>query len=186
MIESFETLEKQAKNEKSKRVAVANAEEADVLNAIVNAANQNIVKPVLVGKKDGIEKLAKEENLDISDYRIIDVKRSEKKISQKAVELVKNDEADLLMKGKVSTSYLMKAVLDKEKGLRGPGVLSHITLMEIEKYHKFLIVTDAAVTISPDLKQKIGLINNAVYAANKLGIETPKVGVVGAVEKVNP
>ncbi|TYB31945.1 MAG: bifunctional enoyl-CoA hydratase/phosphate acetyltransferase [Candidatus Mcinerneyibacterium aminivorans] len=186
MIESFKTLEKQAKNEKSKRVAVANAEEADVLTAIVNAANQNIVKPVLVGNEEGIKKLAEEEGLDISSYRIVDVERDEKEISKKAVELVKKNEADLLMKGKVSTSYLMKAVLDKEKGLRGGGVLSHLTLMEIKKYHKFLIITDAAVTISPDLKQKIGLINNAVYAAKKLGIEKPKVGVVGVVEKVNP
>lgn len=186
MIKNFKELEKQAKKEKSKKVAVANAEEADVLNAIINAANNKIVEPILVGNEKGIKKLAKKENLDISDYRICNVEGGDKAISKKSVKFVKDNEADALMKGKVSTSTLLKAVLDKENGLRGKGILSHVTLMELHKYHKMLVITDAAANIAPDLKTKVSMINNAVYTSNKLGVEKPKVAVVGAVEKVNP
>jgi len=186
MIKSFDKLEEIAKKEKSKKIAVANAEERDVLCAVVNAANQNIARPILVGNEEGIKKIAKEEGLDLSKCIFENLKGSEKEISKRTVELIKTGKADVLMKGKVSTSKIMKAVLNKEKGLRGPGILSHITIMELEKYHKLLVITDAAINIYPDLKTKIAMIKNSVSVSKKLGVDIPKVGVVGAVEKVNP
>ena len=104
----------------------------------------------------------------------------------RAVEQVREGEADLLMKGKVATASLMKAVLDKDRGLRGTGILSHVTIAGLPTYPKFLLMTDAALNIAPDLNAKVAIINNAVAAARRLGIEEAKVGVICAVEKVNP
>ncbi len=185
MIRSFDELEKTAKSQPSKRVALAMAQEADALTAIVDAAGENIVEPVLVGNRKEIEKIAETASIDITPFTILEAD-GEAESARLSVELVKTGKADLLMKGKVSTSTIMKAALDKESGLRGKGILSHITLIESPLYHKFLIMTDAALNIAPGLEEKIGMINNAVSFAQKLGIVTPKVAVVGAVEKVNP
>ncbi|MBN2048917.1 MAG: bifunctional enoyl-CoA hydratase/phosphate acetyltransferase [Spirochaetales bacterium] len=185
MIRSFDELEKLAKEQPSKRVALAMAQEADALIAIVNAAKNNIVEPVLVGNKKEILKIAEEESLDIGSFPLVEAE-GEAESARKAVELVRSGKADLLMKGKVATATIMKAALDKELGLRGEGILSHITIIESPLYHKLLIMTDAALNIAPGLEEKIGMVNNAVTLAKKLGVELPKVAVVGAVEKVNP
>lgn len=185
MIRSFDELEKLAKGQPSKRVALAMAQEADALAAIVGAAKADIVEPVLVGNRKEIEEIAAAESLDISSYTLVEAE-GEAGAAKTAVELVRSGKADLLMKGKVATATIMKAALDKETGIRGEGVLSHITIIESPLYHKLLIMTDAALNIAPGLDEKIGMINNAVALAKKLGAEVPKVAVVGAVEKVNP
>lgn len=184
MITSFKDLEKLADAGKSKRVALAMAEEADALCAIINAAKKNIAVPVLVGNEKEIRAIAERENLDIASWEIIDA-QGEKESAYLAVELIKKGKADCLMKGKVATSTIMKAALDKEKGLRGSGILSHITLIEAPHYHKLLLLTDAALNIAPDLDTKAGILQNAVEVAKKLGIGTAKAAVIGAVEKVN-
>ena len=99
--------------------------------------------------------------------------------------MVHDREADILMKGNVPTAMLLKAVLDKEHGLRKSDVLSHFALFEVPTYHKLLGLTDAAMVIAPDLKTKIAIINNAVGFMNKLGLAKPKVAILGAVEIVN-
>lgn len=185
MIRSFDELEKMAKEHPSKRVALAMAQEADALTAIVGAAKADIVEPVLVGNRKQIEDIAAAESLDIGGFTIVEAE-GEAESARLAVQLVRDGKADLLMKGKVATATIMKAALDKETGLRGDGILSHITLIESALYHKMLIMTDAALNIAPGLDEKIGMVNNAVAFANKLGVDTPKVAVVGAVEKVNP
>lgn len=185
MIKSFEEMEIKAKGQPSKRVAIAMAQEADALTAVLQARNENIVQPVLVGKQQEIEAVAEAENLDISSCQIVGAE-NEAEAAAKAVELVREGAADLLMKGKVATATLMKAVLDKEKGLRGAGILSHVTIAALSTYPKLLIMTDAALNIAPDLSAKIAIINNAVEVARRLGVATAKVGVICAVEKVNP
>lgn len=185
MIKNFAEMEKRAKEMPSKRVAVAMAEEDDALTAIVKASEEDIVIPVLVGDENKIKEIAKQEKLDISKFKIVHTV-GEKECAAKAVELVRNGEADLLMKGKVATSSIMKAVLNKDVGLRGDGVMCHVSVIEAPSYHKLIYMTDAAMTITPTLDEKIGLVNNTVAVAQKFGVKKPKVGVIGAVEKVNP
>lgn len=184
MIKSFAELEKIAAGSPGKRVALAMAEEADALCAVVEAAKRNIVVPVLVGNEKDIKEIAIKEGLDISPYTIINA-LGEKEAAYTSVNLIKEGKADCLMKGKVATSTIMKAALDKEKGLRGSGILSHITIIEAPTYHKLLILTDAALNIAPDIDTKAGILQNAVDVSKKIGVEKPKAAVIGAVEKVN-
>lgn len=185
MITSFEALERRAKEAPSKRVALAMAEEADALTAILAAKEAGIAEPILVGDPSSIAAVAEAAGLDISGIRIVEA-AGEKACAETAVAMVKNGEADCLMKGRTATSTIMKAALSKVNGIRGNGVLSHVALTKPPTYHKMLIITDAALNIAPDLQGKIAILNNALTVTEKLGVETPKVGVIGAVEKVNP
>lgn len=184
MIKTFDELEQLAIHRPSKKIALAMAEEADALTAVVSAAEKQIVEPILVGNEKNIHMVAERENLSISNFRIVPAE-GEAAAAAKAVELVRIGEANLLMKGKVPTATIMKAVLNKETGIRGSGILSHVMILENPNYHKLLIMTDPALNIAPDLKTKAGIINNAVFASRKLGVEIPKIGIIGAVEKVN-
>ncbi|RKX74801.1 MAG: phosphate butyryltransferase [Spirochaetes bacterium] len=185
MVKSFEDLEKMAKSKPSRKVALAMAQEADALKAAVNAALSGIVEPVLVGAEKEIKEIAEQESLDISRFAIIETE-GETECAERAVELVKKGEADLIMKGRVPTAVIMRAILDKQSGLRGRGILSHVTILDLPKYHKFLIMSDPGLNIAPDLEDKIAIIDNAVEVARKLGIDKPKVAIIAAIEKVNP
>jgi phosphate butyryltransferase len=159
------------------------AEEADALMAMSETAKANLVTPVLVGNRESIIKTAAEASVNIEGFEIIDAE-GEKECALKAVELVKSGKADCLMKGKTATSIIMKAVLDKENGLRSSGMLSHVSILNPPTYHKLLLITDSALNIAPELKEKVLIIENALSVCRKLGIDKPKVAVVGAVEKV--
>jgi phosphate butyryltransferase len=167
-----------------KRLALAAAQDQESLGAVLKAGSDGIVEPILVGDSEEIKRVAGEHNYDISGLRIIhetDLERS----TELAVKIVSSGEADVLMKGKVGTSTLLKNVLNKEWGLRTGRLLSHIALFEVETYHKLIAVTDVAMNIAPNLTEKIAIVNNAVNCLNMLGIERPKVAVLGAVEMVN-
>jgi len=169
---------------KKKTLSVACADDTTVLKACVNAAEQDICKPVFIGDKDRMEIIAKEEDIDISKFDIIDEK-DKKSASEKAVKLVSSGNADYLMKGYVDTAILLKAVLNKEWGLRTGRLLSHIAIFELDKYHKPFLITDGGMNIKPDIKQKIDIVKNAIDVYHRLGIEKPKVAILAAVEKVN-
>lgn len=185
MIRKLSELVTIAKDKSTQRLAVAAAGDEAVLSAVKNASTSNIVKPILVGDKKQIEAIAKSIDFDLSKIDIYDV-ADPAKAAQKAVSLVNQGEADVLMKGHVSTGPLLKAVLDKENGLRKGGTLSHVAFIESPYYHKLLGVTDAAMNIAPELSEKADIIRNAVDGFHRLGIEKPKVAVIGAVEVVNP
>ena len=185
MIRNFDELETKIKEAASKKVVLAMAEESDALKAVCEASATGIIEPLLVGNTEAIKAAAAEARVDISEYKIIEAE-GEKACAAKAVELIRSNEGDCLMKGKTATATIMRAVLDPEKGLRGSGVLSHIAICNPPTYHKLLITTDSALNIAPDLKEKISIIENAVAVSHKLGVDIPKVAVVGAVEKVNP
>lgn len=174
-----------AKSHDTKRIAVAAAADLHVLEAVKGACELEIVKPILVGSKEEIEKIAKSIDFDLTGIEIIDVKNAIQ-ASKIAVSLIRENKADVLMKGMVATGPLLKTVLDKEKGLRKGSTLSHVAFFESPYYHKLLCVTDAAMNVAPELNEKIAIVNNAVEAYHKLGVECPKVAVVGAVEVVNP
>src|SRR6056297_734018 len=185
MIKNFEEVFQTIKSKGPKKIAVACAQDVDVLKAVDNAKKQGIAEAVLIGNQEMIEANASENGIHLSEYEIIDIDDM-KAASMKAVELVSSGKADMVMKGLVDTSIFLKAVLDKEKGLRTGNVLSHVALFELPKYHKFLVITDAAMNIVPDLKAKKMIIENSLMVTKALGIARPKVAVLCAKEKVNP
>jgi phosphate butyryltransferase len=185
MIRSFEELGRTARSAAKKRIVLAMAEETDSLKAALQAAAQGVGEPVLVGHTDRIKELASMERLDLTAFRIVHAD-GEKECSQRAVALIRGGEAEVLMKGRTATSSLMKAVLDSENGLKGAGLLSHLTLIESKAYPKLLMMSDPGLNIAPDLAAKASIIENAVRAARRLGVARPKVAIIAAVEKVNP
>ncbi len=170
---------------KNARVAVANAADEHVLEAINGAAKIGIANGVLIGDKNKIIKIAKKIDMNLTNHEIIH-ETSIEECAAKAVEVVKSKNANCIMKGLLDTSIIMKAVLNKEKGLRTGKCLSHIAVFEIPTYHKLLFVTDAAINISPDFKTKVEIIENAIQMLLSLGIKRPKVALLCAKEKVDP
>ncbi len=185
MIKSFSDVLNLAKERGPKTISVAVAQDLDVLKAVKSANDLGIANAILVGEKDEITKLASEIDMDINKFDIEDYKDLTE-ASRKAVELVSTGKAHIVMKGLVDTSIILKAVLDKEIGLRTDKVLSHVAMFDTEEYDKLLFVTDAAMNIAPDLNQKRQIIENAAFVAHSVDIDTPKVAVVCAKEKVNP
>ena len=161
------------------KISVAVAEDKEVLGAVKACKDLNIVDPILVGDESKIKSIADEIGFDLSNIKVIDEKDGIK-ASRIATKLVNKGEADILMKGLIDTSIIMKQVLDKEIGLRTGKIISHVAVFDVETYHKVFFVTDAAMNISPDLEQKKEIIENAVELAHSLGIEKPKVAVIGA------
>jgi phosphate butyryltransferase len=167
-----------------KKLAVAVAHDEHCLEAICAVDRMGLVEAILVGNEKKIHEIAGKLNLDVSAMKIIneEVDANSVKI---AVKMVRNKEADILMKGNVPTAVFLRGVLDKENGLRKGDVLSHFALFEIPTYHKLLGLTDAAMIPAPDFKTKVALTTNAVEFMNKLGYTKPKVAVLAAVEMVN-
>ena len=185
MINKLDGLIEIAKSQGKKRIVVAVAADLHVLEALKDASELGIVQAILVGDKLEIHKIASTINFDLSEITIFDEKDSVK-ASEKAVSIIKKGDADILMKGLVATGTLLRAVLNKENGLRKGGLLSHVAFFESPYYHKLLCLTDAAMNVAPDLNEKVSIVENAVEAYHKLGIKKPKVAIVGAVETVNP
>jgi len=170
---------------KPKKLVLAASEDAHSLNAVINAANQKIIRPVFVGDKEKTFGMAEILNLDLSKYEFIESSDPMASIIA-SVKMVHDGKADVLMKGKVGTSDMLRAVLNKDYGLRTGKLLSHFAYFEVETYHKLIAVTDVAMNIAPTLEEKIQILNNSVRVLNNLGIARPKVAVLGAVEKVSP
>ncbi len=185
MIRKLEELISLAKERQKKTIAIAAAQDKVVLEAVVQAVKDNIVDAILVGDKTKILSLGEELNLDLSNMRIED-ECDINKAAAKAVDLVSRGEAQFLMKGILGTADLLKAVLNKEAGLKTNNLLSHVMIYEVPTYHKLLFLTDGGMVPYPELKDKIGIINNAVKVAHSLQIEKPMVAPICAVEVVNP
>jgi phosphate butyryltransferase len=171
---------------KKRRVAVAAANELSVLEATSAAYRKGWAEFDLCGPRDQIEQLAATNHIDLSGMEIHS-QPDDIRSAQQACLLIREGKADLLMKGYIHTDDFLRAVLDKERGLRRPGVImSHVFLIEDPTRQKFLMVTDAAMNIAPDLEKKALIILNAVHMALALGVERPKVACLTAVELVNP
>ena len=167
-----------------KKLVLAAAQDQHSLGAVVRAWKNNIIEPILIGDKEGIQNICALNNYDITGVRIIHEPDTEMSVEM-AVRMVSSKQADILMKGKIGTSTLLKCVLNKEWGLRTGNLLSHFALFEVETYHKVIAVTDVAMNIAPNLQEKIAIVNNSVSCLNRLGYIMPKVAVLGAVEMVN-
>lgn len=185
MIKNFDELIKVAKERGPKKLSVACAQDDDVMMAVENARKAGIVEAILVGDLEAITEVAKQQNIDLKNYEIVDIKDMTE-ASYKAVELVSSGKAHLVMKGLVDTSIVLKAVLDKEIGLRTGNGLSHVAVFDVPNFPRLLYVTDAAMNIAPDAATKKQIIENSVVVANALDLENPNVGIICAKEKVNP
>ncbi|RDY25713.1 bifunctional enoyl-CoA hydratase/phosphate acetyltransferase [Romboutsia weinsteinii] len=184
MINNFQNLIEVAQNQNKMKLAVAAAQEHEVLTSVCNAYNLGIVDPILTGNRVQINKIADEYKLDISNFRIIDTDTLEK-AAYEAVKLVSIGEADFVMKGILDTSTLLKAVLNKECGLRSGNLLSHVMVYKVENYNKFLVLTDGGMNIEPTLYEKVDILKNSIEVVRKLGYKTIKVACLAAKEKVS-
>jgi len=184
VLRKLEDLKGIVANEPIKKLVLAAAQDEHSLSAVLRAWKDGIIEPVLIGDKEAIQKISVSHGYDISNIRIIHEPNTEMAVEM-AVKMVSSKQADVLMKGKVGTSTLLKCVLNKEWGLRTGQLLSHFALFEVETYHKLIAVTDVAMNIAPNLQDKIAIVNNAIACLHNLGIAIPKVAVLGAVEMVN-
>lgn len=186
VIRNFDELIRKVWNfDKKRKVAVVVAEDQHTLEAVFKAKEDNILDPILIGNKDRIKKILDTKNYSLEDESIIDVE-DEVAAAYKGVELVKMNRADFIMKGKIQTADLLKAVVHKEKGIRTGNLMSHFAILEVPTYHKLLVITDGGMVMYPDKEEKKQIIENAVGILTALGYEKPKVGILSAVEKVNP
>ncbi len=185
MLKKLSELHDMARRHTRKKLVLAAAHDGNALGAVINASQKEIIDVILVGDRKKIEEISQENGFDIGSFQVID-EPDNALAAAKAVKMVKDGEADILMKGNLGTAVLLKAVLNKEYGLRTGELISHLALFEVPAYHKIIGLTDAAMNIAPDLNGKVSLIKNAVGYLNKLGVSSPKVAVLSAVEIVNP
>jgi phosphotransacetylase len=179
----YEQMLTKCKNLKPVPTAVAHPCEESALSGAIEAANLGLIVPILVGPRDKIEATAKSAGVDISKYQIVDTPHSHASAA-KAVELLREAQAELLMKGSLHTDELMAAVVSREGGLRTARRISHVFVMDVPTYHKVLFVTDGAINISPTLEDKADICQNAIDLIMALGLKKPKVAILAAVETV--
>lgn len=184
IIQNFNNLLDTVKKQARKRVVTVNGVDVSTLEALDKAVEMGLVSAILTGDKGKIEKTCNELHINIGNYEIIHA-ANEREATEKAVELIHDGSADMIMKGMVSTDKFMKALLKKEFSLvPSRGVLSHVSVMENPNYHKLLIFSDAGVIPYPDLKQKILMTGYLIQTAHALGIEVPKIAVIAPTEQI--
>jgi phosphate butyryltransferase len=176
-------LKELALKNKPKRLVLAAAGDEHSIDAVMDAYKMGVIEPVLVGRKEEIYRLASDCN-KLDQLEIYDIS-NDKEIVKKAVQLLVAGEADIMMKGNVTTATLLKGVLNKEYGMQHKSFMSHFAIFELKNYHKLLAITDVALNILPTLDHKVHIVENAVNFIRKIGIEQPKVAALSAIEMVN-
>jgi phosphate butyryltransferase len=184
MLKKLEDLKTIIENTPVRKLVLAAAQDQQSLSAVLRAAADGIIEPILIGDKEMIQNIATTNSFNLEGIRIVHEADMNKSVEM-AVKMVSSKQADVLMKGKVGTSTLLKCVLNREWGLRTGHLLSHIALFEVETYHKLIAIADVAMNIAPNLQDKISIVNNSITCLHNLGVPVPKVAVLGAVEMVN-
>lgn len=184
-LKSFEDIVNDVKGKPPKRVAVAAAQDEAVLEAVRAACEQQLAEFTLVGDIDKIKTIAAKLDVNLNEVTLVH-EPDERMAAYRAVTLVSGGQADVLMKGLINTADLLRAVLDKDVGLRTGRVLSHTAVFELPDFGRLLMVTDGGMNIAPTLQQKADIIQNSVLLAQVLGINPAKVAVLAAVEVINP
>ncbi|MEK4892589.1 phosphate butyryltransferase [Bacillus sp. FSL M7-0996] len=182
----LEHLIDQAAGQPKKTVAVAVAEDHEVIEAVAKAIKLQLAQFRLYGNQEKIIGMLQEHGLQTSEHIEVIAAASSAEAAELSVKSVSNGEADVLMKGNIPTANILKAVLNKAWGLRKGSVLSHVAAFEVPNYDRLIFVTDAAMNIAPDVTQKAAIIQNTVEVAQAIGIDLPKVAPIAAVEVVNP
>lgn len=184
-MENLRDLIIEAKRRENKRIAVACAGDHEVILAVQRAVSEQIADFILVGDEDKIKAIANEVDFNLTNTKIIH--ETEKDLAcEIAVKLVSSGEADILMKGLVNTSVLLKQVLNKEYGLRTGNVLSHTMVLDLPMFNRLIFLSDGGMNISPDEETLKQIIENSVSVARCIGVDEPKVACISAIEKVNP
>ena len=164
--------------------AVAYPCEETALAGAIDAGAKGLITPILVGPAATIRDIATAKHIELGNTAIVDVAGSQASAA-KAVALVREGKAELLMKGSLHSDEILAAVIARETGLRTGRRLSHVFLMDVPTYHKVLLITDAAINIAPTLEDKVDICQNAIDLARAFGVERPKVAILAAVETVN-
>lgn len=164
--------------------AVAHPCEKSALEGALEAGEKGLIRPILVGPAAKISEVAKSSGIALGKMEIVDAEHSHASAA-KAVQLVREGRAELLMKGSLHSDELLGAVVARDAGLRTGRRISHVFIMDVPTYHKVFIVTDAAINIAPGLEEKADICQNAIDLAISLGVEKPKVAILAAVETVN-
>lgn len=185
MITNFKELLEAAKIQKKMRIVVAAAQDGDVIAAVSKAKEIGLVEPVLVGDESKIKDIMRGMGLDAEEYEIIN-ETDIIQAARKSVELVRNGKGDFLMKGILQTADIMRAVLDKEIGLRTDNLISHVMVYEVPAYKKLIYLTDGGMNVAPDLDQKVQIIENAVKVCKAMNMDKIYVSVLAGAEAVNP
>lgn len=182
---AFADILQQAQANGPRPMAVAHPCSSEALLGAVEAAEQGIATPILVAPRAKLQKLAASLDIDLARFEVIDVEHSHA-AAERAVALVREGFADMLMKGSLHTDEFMAAVLDRNKGIRTDRRVSHVFVMKVESYPRYLFITDAAINIEPDLEAKRDICQNAIDLCQALGIAQPKVAILSAVETISP
>jgi len=183
VLQNFIEAKAKVKSFPKRRVAVVGAGDIDVIEAVFDAKNEGLIEPIFIDSKEKILK-ANSDKFDLSGIEIIDEKEKIPQC-QAGIKLVKENRAEILMKGLIPTPILFKEVLNKETGLRFGKLLTHIGIIKTPNYHKMLIMTDGGIVIAPTLDDKIAILENASVVTKALEIEKPKVAVISAVETIS-
>lgn len=168
-----------------KRMAIAAAEGEEVLSAVSDAVRLGIVDPVLVGDAQKIKEIIDKNGYLLNDCEIVD-RKDHKEAAHTAVELARTGEVQVLMKGVLVSNILMHEILNRETGIRASDVLNHVSLIDSPALDRIIYMSDGGMVMEPDIKQKIAIINNTVKIASNMGVDTPKVAVLAALELINP
>ena len=185
MARSFKELVERAQQLGPARVVVIEAHNPEVLESLKDAEPMGLAAPLLVGDPVKIEHVAREVGYHVRPETLRPTSSEEESI-RLAIDLVRDGQADLPMKGKVATAKMVRGVLDKERGLRTGRLLSQVAIFQIPRLSRLVIITDAGINIAPTLEQKADICRNAIDVAHAIGIAEPKVVVLTALEFVNP
>jgi len=185
MITKLEQVIDLVKSKPKKRLVAAYANDDHTIEAVNHAVELGIVDSILIGDEPTIQKVCKQLHIDSTKFTIIH-EPDDVKAATKSCDLINQKEADILMKGALTTDKYMRAILHKEKGLCPPNaVISHIAVMENPAYHKLLIASDCAIIPAPDLKQKQLILQYIIKTAHAIGIEKPKIAIIAATEQMS-
>jgi len=180
----YQSLIENARRSSAPICAVAHPCDASSLGSAVDAARLGLFRPILIGPQERIDAVAEECGLNLTGLERIDTPHSHAS-ADKAVECVQSARASLLMKGSLHTDELMHSILKHKGGLRTERRISHVFIMDVPNYPELLFITDAAINIFPDLETKADIVQNAIDLHRGLGLGTPRVAILSAVEQVN-
>ena len=184
-VTTFAQLLERATKVGPKTVVVAAAAEPEILTAARDAEQRGLAEIILVGDQDQIRAIASEQGIEIAHMMVVH-EPTVRMAARKAMELVRLGHAEIPMKGNIETGDFLRAALDRETGLRTGRLFSHVGVFEVPGFDRLLFVTDAGVVIAPDMAQKVQIVQNAIFVAQKLGVIEPRVAILAATEMVNP
>lgn len=185
MFRNLDELVQAATSQGPTRIAVAAGHDPDVIEALKQAQEIGLAEGILVGDGKKIRSMTQAIGFELSDHQLID-EPDDAKAARKAIDLIRQGEAKLLMKGKINTAALIRAVLDREAGLRTGRLLSQVIVFQVPGFDRLMVMTDAAINVAPTLAQKAEISRNAIEVAHAIGIPEPNVAILCALEFVNP